>query len=194
MVGGLLRTSESAEGDTIGLIRENGQVEDVTIVPEAGAGGVVRAKWALNTSSMTFAAGVGPVYDIVTEPGTLAGIVEGETIFFQPVQCLQGPFHSGSPAPQFGGKWLIVTKSDDQEMSVQRSSDLATTAQIDATALITADQGSAAGVYQVATPAGGTIDTDPQVMPWVARPVPAGDGNTYKLQSSGEQLFWTLDP
>lgn len=190
---GVLTVPNRNPGQQLSLIREDGQAEPCEVEAAGGAGGFVRVKWALG-ATITFAVSAGPTYDIVSEPGTFAGLAEGETIFFQPGQCLVGPFHSGSPAPQYGGAWLIVVKSDDQEMTVQRVAELATTAQIDAAALITADQGTGAGVYQIATPAGGTIDTDPQVMPWVAKPVPAGDGNTYKLQATGEQLIWTLDP
>jgi hypothetical protein len=192
MVGGLLRTSESAEGTTIGLIRENGQVEDVTIVPDAGGGGggVVRARWGLGGSaSITFDPGSGPLYDIVTEPGTFAGINAGDTIFFQPTQCLQGFFHSGTPAPQLGGVYLILTKLDDQEISVQRVSELATAAQFAATGLISVAEGVGAGVYQVATPDPVVVDTTPQVMPWIAAP-PIVDGSTYYLREVNGQLSW----
>jgi hypothetical protein len=175
---GFLKTIESPAGQTIGVIRENGQVEDCAVVDPAelgGNAGTVRTDWALRFATYTFAASPGPVYDIVTEPGTLAGISAGQTIFMQPDSCLVGPFHSGSPAPQFGGAWLIVSKADDQEMQVQRVEELATSEQMDATGLITADAGTAAGVYQVETPPGGTIDVTAQVMTFVAPFVLGGD-------------------
>jgi len=197
MSGGLLRTSETAEGQTIGLIRENGQVEDVTIVPDtggSGGGGVVRAKWGLSASFavVTFAEGGGPIFNVVSEPGTFENILEGETIFFQPGQCLVGVFHSGGPAPEYGGVWLILTSNQSDELTVQRAPSLSTTAQLDATGLITVDQGSGAGVYQVATPENGTLNISPQIMPWVALPPPGG-GLTYKLQAVSDQLVWTED-
>ena len=165
-------------------------------VSTAGVSGntVIRSDWALDSASAayTFAPGSGPVYNITTEAGQLAGPNQGDTIFFQPDQCLLGFFHSGVPAPQFGGVWLIVTKIDDQNMTVQRVAELSTTAQIDAAALITADQGTGAGVYQVATPAGGTIDVSAQVMPWVAIPAPDGAG-PFHLQGSAGQLSWVAD-
>jgi hypothetical protein len=167
-------------------------------VATAAASGVVRCDWALDqretSASYTFAPGSGPVYNISTEAGVLAGINTDDTIFFQPVECLLGFFHSADPAPQFGGVWLVVDKIDDQNMTVRRVAELSTSAQIDATALICADAGTGAGVYQVVTPAGAAIDVDPQVMPWVARQPPPIDNNTYKLQVINGQLFWTLDP
>jgi len=167
-------------------------------VSTAGGSGVVRCDWALDqhetSAEYTFAPDPGPVYNVVTEVGVLAGINIDDTIFFQPGECLVGFFHSAVSAPQFGGVWLVVDKIDDQNMSVRRVSELSTTAQIDATALICADAGTGAGVYQVVTPAGATIDVDPQVMPWVARQPPPNDDSVYKLQAIDGQLFWTLDP
>lgn len=199
MSGGLLRTSETAEGQTIGLIRENGQVEDVTIVPDptpgGGGGGALKATWALDPdlATVTFDAGGGPTWNVISEPDTFEGIAEGDTIFFLPGQCLVGVFHSGSPAPQFGGKWLVLTTNGSDELSVQRSSDLETVDQMNATALITASQGSGAGVYQVQTPLNAALNVAPQIMSWVAIPPPGG-GLTYKLQSTGIRIFWTEDP
>lgn len=195
-MSGFLKTIETVAGQTIGLIRENGQVEDCSVIDESelGAGGVVRCDWAIISTGATFATGaVGPIYDVVGEAGAWAAVSANDTLFLQPGQCLVGVFHSGTAAPWYGGAWTIVEKLDNQNLRLQRVPELATSAQIDATALITADAGDGFGVYQVATPPGGTIDTDPQVMPWVSKPGPA-DGNTYKLQSIGDALIWTLDP
>jgi hypothetical protein len=190
---GFLKTIESPAGQTIGLIRENGQIEDCAVVDPADVGGAaaaVRARWGLGGSaSITFAPGVGPSRDIVTEPGTFAGINAGDTIFFQPTQCLQGFFHSGTPAPELGGVYLITAKADDQEMTVERVAELSTAAQFAAVGLISVDEGAGAGVYQNATPNPVVVDTTPQVMPWVAAP-PIVDGSTYYLREANGQLSW----
>jgi hypothetical protein len=190
---GFLKTIESPAGQTIGLIRENGQIEDCAVVDPADVGGAaaaVRARWGLGGSaSITFAPGAGPSRDVVTEPGTFAGISAGDTIFFQPTQCLQGFFHSGTPAPELGGVYLITAKADDQEITVERVAELSTAAQFAAVGLISVDEGAGAGVYQNATPNPVVVDTTPQVMPWVAAP-PIVDGSTYYLREANGQLSW----
>lgn len=191
---GFLKTIESPAGQTIGLIRENGQIEDCAVVDPADLGGAaaaVRARWGLGGGpSITFAAAQpGPSRDIVTEPGTFAGISQGDTIFFQPGQCLQGPFHSGSAAPELGGVYLITAKADDQEITVERVAELSTAAQFAAVGLISVAEGAGAGLYQNATPDPVVVDTTPLVMPWVAAP-PIADGTTYYLREVNGQLSW----
>lgn len=192
---GVLTVPNRNPGQQLSLIREDGQAEPCEVEAAGGGGGVVRARWGLTSApSITFAPGSGPVYDIVTEPGTFAGIGEGDSIFFQPSQCLQGFFHSGSPAPQLAGVWLILVKLDDQEITVQRVAELTTADQFAATGLISVAEGAGAGVYQNATLDPVVVDTTPLVMPWVAKPPPTPDTFTYKLQALNNDLLWTLDP
>jgi hypothetical protein len=161
-----------------------------------GASAVLRADWSvlLTVSPITFDAGLGPQWQVVAEAGTFAGLGEGQTLFIPPEQALQGFFHSGTPAPQFGGVWDVFVKIDDQNLTLQRNAAMSTSAQVDALALITVDGGSGVGVYQVITPKGGAINIDPQVIPEIAIPVHVGDGNTYFLVSQNNVLLWQIGP
>ena len=190
---GFLKTIESPPGQTIGLIRENGQVEDCAVVDPAdvaGAATALRARFGVSPAQLvTFQNSVLNPVGVISELGTFTDVNEGDRIFLPPGSCAVGAFHSGAPAPELGGIYLVLTKSDDQELTIERVADLTTTAQFDAAALISVDTGNGAGVYQVATPAGGVVNTAPQIMPWVALPGPA-DSNPYTLGVQSGILVW----
>lgn len=192
MSGGFLRTSESALGQTIGLIRENGQVEDCTITEAGGTPTALRATYALlPASGVTFEnANLGTV-GVVSEVGTFVDVVQGDRLFLSPLSCLVGAFHSGSAAPELGGIYDVVEKLDDQELIVSRVADLTTAEQFAAAVLIGVDRGPGAGFYQVATPAPVVVNTTPQVMPWMSLP-PPNDGSPYTLGVQGGVLQWQI--
>lgn len=160
--------------------------------PAVSNPGGARATWCVSPSSVTFASGQSPggPRDIVSEVGTFAGIQVGDTIFFPAVTCLVGAFHSGSAAPELGGLYDVLVKSDDQEMTVQRSEVMNTAAKIAAVAIVACDQGTGAGTFQIATPAAAVVDVDPQVH-YPVSIAPPGTDSTFALQLVGEFLQWT---
>jgi hypothetical protein len=128
---------------------------------------------------------------VVAEPGTYTSVNEGDRVMFPPDSCLVGVFHSADPAPQLGGVYLVVQKLDDQELIVRRVDDMTTTAQIDALVTIGVDSGPGAGLWQVATPAGAVVNTDPQVMPWLSIQ-PPNDVTQYTLGVQSNLLQWQV--
>ena len=180
------------EGDT--YLADQGIVP---VVPGGGgASSVIRATWSVSptVSAITFAPGSGPTYNVVAEPGTFAGLNQGDTLFISPEQALTGFFHSGTPAPELGGVWDVFLKSDDQDLTLQRNAAMSTTAQIAALAFVAVDGGSGLGVYQVVTPPAAVINVDPQVVPQITIPVHPSDGNTYFLTSQSGIYKWQLVP
>lgn len=159
-----------------------------------GGSAAVRAKWAFLVTQL-FSGSEGN-YGIFTgdNPGTFDDVAEGDTLFVPPAFAQQGVFHSSTDAPQFGGVWTVFSKTDGSHVTVTRLPALATAAQIAGCALISAEGGSGAGIYQVTTPAAAVVDVDPQVMPQVALPPHEFDGNTYFLTSAGNQgvLAWQI--
>jgi hypothetical protein len=191
---GYLKSIETAAGQTIGLVRENGQIEDCQLVDPAdvaGAATALRARYGIAVDvSVTFANSTLGSVGVIGEPGTFTDVNEGDRIFFPPGSCLVGVFHSGTPAPELGGIYLVEVKVDD-ELTVSRVSDLTTAAQFAAAALISVDAGAGAGFYQVATPNPVTVNTTPQVMPWLALPPPS-DSSQYTLGVQSGKLQWQL--
>ncbi len=171
-------------------IQADGKVKPEPVASSSTA--ALRAKWAF-TSSVTFNASYPSPNSVIAEPGTFDGVAEGDTVFVPPAFALKGAFHSGSAAPEFGGLYVVSSVSDDSA-SFDRDPRMATAEQIAAVALVSAEQGSGAGIYQVATPAAAVINVDPQVMPQVALPPHEFDGNTYFLVSQGNQsvLSWQI--
>src|ERR1041385_1788605 len=105
--------------------------EDGTVRGEApGASGALRATWCLGAATITFAPDQPGPHDVVSEAGTFTGIEVGDTIFIPSVSALVGAFHSGVAAPQFGGLWDVLSKPDDQEMTIQRNAGADTSAKI----------------------------------------------------------------
>jgi hypothetical protein len=158
-----------------------------------GAAGALRAKWAFRANT-TFLDNASTGDILSSTPGTYASVQEGDTLFVPPVFALGPPFHSGPAAPEFGGIYVVTAKADDQTLSVTRDPRMATAAQIAATALVSADQGDGAAVYQVVTPAAAVLDVDPQVMEMCALPAHAADADVYALQSLGGLLQWVIVP
>ncbi|MEY2875338.1 MAG: hypothetical protein RLZZ373_2709 [Pseudomonadota bacterium] len=192
MSGGFLRTAESALGQTIGLIRENGQVEDCTVTEAGGLPTALRATYALLPGTgVTFENATLGTVGVVSEPSTFAGVTQGDRLFVAPLSCLVGPFHSAAAAPELAGIYDVVQKLDDQELILNRVADLTTADQFAAAALIAVDRGPGAGFYQVATPAPVVVNTTPQVMPWMSLP-PPNDGSPYTLGVQGGVLQWQI--
>jgi hypothetical protein len=156
--------------------------------PAASANGALRAKWAYR-DTLTFS-NVFPG-DVSSEPGVFADVAEGDLLFIPPLFAAFGAFHSASAAPELGGLYVVTTVIDTEHIHVVRDPRMATAAQIAEVAIVSADQGGGAGIYQVATPAGAVIDVDPQVMPQVALP-PLASSDVYFLISQSSQISWQI--
>lgn len=188
--------SETAPNDGESYVYSSSLGQFVPAASGGGGGrpGVIRASWASMASLMTFASGPGPTYDVVTEAGGLTGLNQGETVLIIPSQALVGAFHSGSPAPQYGGVWDVLDLPDDQNMTVQRNSAMSTAEKIASIGIVCVDRGGAMGIFQVQTPPAAVLDVDPQIIYMSSIPVHVADGNTYALQATGEALSWVLVP
>ena len=163
---------------------------DGKVKPEAlsSVASALRAKWAYR-STLTFS-GTFPG-DVMGEPGTFADVAEGDLLFVPPLFAAFGAFHSASPAPQLGGLYVVTMVLDTEHIHVQRDPRMATSAQIAGVALVTADQGDGAAIYQIATPPAAVVDVDPQVMPMVALP-PLASSDVYFLISQSSVLSWQI--
>lgn len=158
----------------------------------AGATTSIRADYGFHIGFLTtFADNTLGDVGVVAEPGTYTSVSEGDRVMFPPDSCLVGVFHSADPAPQLGGVYLVVQKLDDQELIVRRVDDMTTTAQIDALVTIGVDSGPGAGLWQVATPPGAVVNTDPQVMPWLSIQ-PPNDVTQYTLGVQSNLLQWQV--
>jgi hypothetical protein len=164
---------------------------DGKVKAEAQAGGVpssLRADWAFATS-IIFSANASSGDIQADGVDTFDGVELGDTIFVPPALALGPPFHSGPAAPQFGGLYVVLLVIDTTHLNVARAETLNTEALVDATALVSAVGGDAAGLFQIATPAGAVLDTDPQVMPMIGKPAPA-ISDTFALQCTNGLLAW----
>lgn len=160
--------------------------------PATSLPSAIRAQWSVSdqASAITFAPDqpAGGARDIITEVGALIGLTTDMRLFVQPTNALVGGFHSGSPAPEFGGVYDVLSTDGDSSAVVQRSAVMATSAQIAALAIIAVDGGGNPGVFQVATPATAVVDTDPQVIPQVGAPLSSGGNQA--LTSFGGEAHW----
>jgi hypothetical protein len=81
---GYLQTIESAVGQTIGLIRENGQVEDCTVVPAASSAGVTPLATVFfvdkNTGSTAQDGSIANPFDTVQAALTAAAAAPGSSV------------------------------------------------------------------------------------------------------------------
>lgn len=159
--------------------------------PATSLPSAIRADWSVSNqaSAITFAPDQTSPRDLITEVGALTGLTAGMRLFVQPDNALQGGFHSGSPAPQLGGVYDVLSTDGDQNAVVQRSADMSTAAQIAALALVCVDGGGNPGVFQVQTPAAAVVDVDPQVIPQVATALPVSSSQV--LTGFGGQASWT---
>lgn len=94
-MAGLLRTIETPEGQTFGLIRENGQVEDVTVVPGGGSpiGGSASAVYFVDQAAP--AGGNGSIlapFNTFADAFTAAGVNATATGRPQTIWCTPGNY------------------------------------------------------------------------------------------------------